>query len=65
MIEAIIAISTMLFILYPIGKIIEKAGYSFWWCLIVLGVPAGFILLYIFAFSKWPIEKELQEMKAI
>jgi hypothetical protein len=45
------------------GTIFKKAGYSFWFGLLML-VPIGnLIWLLIFAFSKWPIEQELEHYR--
>lgn len=45
------------------GLIFSKAGYSFWFGLLML-VPIGnFIWLLIFAFSKWPIQQEVEMLR--
>lgn len=36
------------------GRILKKAGFSHWWALFVLIPGIGIIMLWIFAFSKWP-----------
>lgn len=42
---------------FPIIRIIQKAGYSGWWCLIAL-IPFGAIVgLWVFAASDWPALK--------
>jgi len=40
----------------PLIQIIHKAGYSRWWVLIWLVPIANFVFLWIFAFSRWPLE---------
>jgi hypothetical protein len=42
----------------PLLQIIHKAGYSRWWLLIWLVPFANIVFLWIFAFSRWPIERE-------
>ncbi len=38
----------------PAGRIVSKAGYSPWWC-VVLVIPAANVILYwAFAFAQWP-----------
>jgi hypothetical protein len=41
-------------------KIISKAGYSPWWILIGLVPFVNFIMLLVFAFSKWPVQQRLE-----
>ncbi|MFC3033387.1 hypothetical protein ACFOEE_12740 [Pseudoalteromonas fenneropenaei] len=38
----------------PIAK---KAGYSGWWALIMLVPIVNLIIVWVFAFAKWPAEK--------
>ncbi len=45
-------------------RIIQKAGYSGWWVLMGL-VPIGnLVMLCLFAFKEWPIERELAAARA-
>jgi len=45
------------------GTIFKKAGYSFWFCLLMLVPLANLIWLLIFAFSEWPIHRELKALR--
>jgi len=38
----------------PIVRILQKAGYSGWWCLIVFVPLVNIIMFYVFAFANWP-----------
>ncbi len=38
----------------PVVKILQKAGYSGWWCLIVFVPLVNIIMFYVFAFADWP-----------
>jgi uncharacterized membrane protein YhaH (DUF805 family) len=51
----LVAIVIVVFlIVFPIVKILHKAGYSGWWVLLYF-VPLGaFIGLWVFAFADWP-----------
>ena len=41
-------------LLFPVIKILQKAGYSGWWVLLWF-VPIGnLVALWIFAFADWP-----------
>jgi hypothetical protein len=51
------------FVLFVWGTIFKKAGYSFWFALLMLVPLANLIWILIFAFSKWPIEQELEALR--
>jgi len=36
------------------GRILNKAGYSRWWVLLVFVPIVNFIMIWVFAFAKWP-----------
>lgn len=40
----------------PIAKILSKAGYSGWWTIAAFVPLLNLVLLYVFAFSRWPRE---------
>jgi hypothetical protein len=46
------------------GTIFKKAGYSFWLALLMIVPLANLVWILIFAFSKWPIEQELENLRA-
>jgi uncharacterized membrane protein YhaH (DUF805 family) len=51
---ALIVVVVLFIILFPVVKILHKAGYSGWWVLLYF-VPFGaFIGLWVFAFADWP-----------
>ena len=45
------------------AKILSKAGYSGWWVLVVfvplVGLLIAGVMFFVFAFSEWPIERQL------
>ena len=41
-------------------KVITKAGYSGWWILASFVPLLNFVMFLVFAFSKWPIERQLE-----
>jgi hypothetical protein len=49
-------------VLYPVGKILRKAGYSGWWVLLSLVPLANIVALWIFAFSDWPALSDRAQM---
>ena len=46
-------------LLYPLAKVIKRAGFSPWWCLIALVPIANLIALWRFAFVRWPADTSL------
>ena len=45
-------------------KVVTKAGYSGWWVLIGLVPIVGFVMALVFAFSDWPVLRELRALRA-
>ena len=53
-VRGIAALVVLFILLFPIVKILRKAGYSGWWVLLWF-VPVGnLVALWIFAFADWP-----------
>ena len=48
-----VILSVLIFII-PAAKVISKAGYSGWWCLIWFVPLANIVMLWVFAFADWP-----------
>jgi uncharacterized membrane protein YhaH (DUF805 family) len=44
-------------------SILSKAGYSGWWVLIGLVPILGAVMYFVFAFSAWPVTRELQMLR--
>jgi hypothetical protein len=44
--------------LFPTIKILHKAGYSGWWIVLTLIPLANIVLLWVFAFARWPNLKD-------
>ena len=44
-------------------KVLTKAGYSGWWVLICLVPFVGSVFVLIFAFSTWPITREVESLR--
>jgi uncharacterized membrane protein YhaH (DUF805 family) len=55
-----VLIVVVILILYflPIVKILQKAGYSGWWCLIVFVPLVNVVMFYVFAFANWPVLRD-------
>ena len=70
-IDPIVAIAGFLVWLVMFGgliwahvRIVQKAGYSGWNILWVFVPIANIVMLFVFAFSKWPIEDKVARLEA-
>ncbi len=45
-------------------KIVSKAGYSGWWVLICFVPIVGSVFILVFAFSTWPVTREVAMLRA-
>lgn len=45
-------------------RIIQKAGYSGWWILVALVPVLNLVMFLVFAFSRWPVLRELDARRA-
>src|SRR2546421_6788687 len=45
-------------------KVLTKAGYSGWWVFITLVPLVGVIMFFVFAFSDWPILREVRRLRS-
>ena len=44
-------------------KIVSKAGYSGWFVLLALVPLVNLVMFFVFAFSDWPVQKELRHYR--
>jgi len=52
--HGIVVIAVLFVFLFPTAKILKKAGYSGWWCVLALVPLLNWIMLWIFAYASWP-----------
>jgi uncharacterized membrane protein YhaH (DUF805 family) len=50
-------------LIVPWIQIFRKAGYSGWLSILFLVPLANIIILFWFAFSKWPLQKEVEKLR--
>src|ERR1039457_7266988 len=46
-------------------KVLPKAGYSAWFALLLLIPLVGFVMILVFAFADWPVDKELRHYRLV
>lgn len=64
MVEISIGKSLLIFLLVLVvvlvvlifGTVVKKAGFTRWWSLLLFVPIVNLIMIWIFAFSKWPTE---------
>lgn len=61
---SLLAVAIWIVFLIAYIKIISKAGYSGWWVLIMFVPIANVVMLLVFAYKEWPIQRELKELRA-
>lgn len=50
----ITALIVAAFTLWAFSRVIARAGYSPWWALLGVVPVVNVVMLWVFAFSKWP-----------
>ena len=50
--------------MWPYVRIVQKAGYSGWNILWMFVPVANLVMLFVFAFAKWPIEDKVERLEA-
>jgi uncharacterized membrane protein YhaH (DUF805 family) len=50
----LIVIAVLVIYFVPTVKILNKAGYSGWWSLLLLVPLVNIVMLFVFAFADWP-----------
>ena len=53
------------FAVYCYVRVARKAGYSGWYAALCFVPIANLVVLLIFVFQEWPIERELRELRAL
>jgi len=51
----LVVIVSLVLVVVPVVKILHKVGYSGWWCLLLFIPVCNLIVLWVFAFARWPI----------
>lgn len=60
-----IVVAVVVWLVFAIAyiRIIQKAGYSGWWILIGLVPIVNVVMFLVFAYSRWPVQRELDELR--
>jgi uncharacterized membrane protein YhaH (DUF805 family) len=55
-IAGILYIAFLIFIIYCYVRIVQRAGYSGWWVLIMIVPIVNIVMMFVFAYGKWPVQ---------
>ncbi len=61
---AVIAVSSVLYFIVlgvPAVQIVHKAGYSRLWAVVIFVPLINIVLIWVFAFAKWPVLLSYQQ----
>lgn len=63
---AVVAAGIAIFVIMLIAytNVINRAGYSRWWVLIMLVPIANIVMLLVFCFKEWPVQRELRDLRS-
>ncbi len=50
----LVVIAVFVGAIYPYVRILHRTGYSAWWLLTMFVPGVNLIMLWVFAFAKWP-----------
>lgn len=53
--EQVLIVLGLALFMFPIGKVIHRTGYSGWWVLLWFVPVANLIVLWLWAYARWPV----------
>jgi len=62
-IAAVVYLAIVVAVIVGTVKIISKAGYSGWFVLLALVPLVNIVMFFVFAFSDWPVQKEIRRYR--
>jgi hypothetical protein len=60
MLGVLLLITFCAFAVLIFGPIVKKAGFPFWWALLMMLPIFNFIMIWVFAFMSWPAENNTE-----
>ncbi|HDR9033241.1 TPA: DUF805 domain-containing protein [Burkholderia vietnamiensis] len=58
--QMLIALVLVAIVVYPYVRIVRRTGHSGWWILTMFVPVLNFIMLWVFAFARWPATDDRQ-----
>lgn len=57
----VVYVAVVAFMVYLYLRIIQKAGFSGWWVLALFVPVLNLVMLIVFAFAEWPVERRARQ----
>jgi hypothetical protein len=58
MLGVLLVLTISAFTVLIFGPIVKKAGFPFWWSLLMILPIFNIVMIWVFAFMSWPVEKK-------
>ncbi|KVE79060.1 DUF805 domain-containing protein [Burkholderia vietnamiensis] len=58
--QMLVALVLVAIVVYPYVRIVRRTGHSGWWILTMFVPVLNFIMLWAFAFARWPATDDRQ-----
>ncbi len=61
--ELLLLLSLLILMTYiiPVSRILRRTGHSGWWCLLTFIPLVNLIALWLFAYIRWPAERQWKQ----
>jgi hypothetical protein len=51
----LVLIVVVVVLVWPVAKILRRAGFSGWWSILMFVPIANYVALWVFALARWPM----------
>ncbi|AZQ55778.1 hypothetical protein [Burkholderia cenocepacia] len=58
--QLLVSLVLVAIVVYPYVRIVRRTGHSGWWILTMFVPVLNFIMLWVFAFARWPTVDDRQ-----
>ncbi|AOR70668.1 hypothetical protein BBJ41_24380 [Burkholderia stabilis] len=58
--QLLVSLVLVAVVIYPYIRIVRRTGHSGWWILTMFVPVLNFIMLWVFAFARWPTVDDQQ-----
>ncbi|CAB3754840.1 membrane protein [Burkholderia sp. MSh2] len=52
--QVLVSLVLVVVVIYPYIRIVRRTGHSGWWILTMFVPVLNFVMLWVFAFARWP-----------
>ncbi|RQZ11470.1 hypothetical protein DIE15_25895 [Burkholderia sp. Bp9031] len=58
--QLLVSLVLVAIVVYPYVRIVRRTGHSGWWILTMFVPVLNFVMLWVFAFARWPAVDDRQ-----